>query len=497
MPDQATSELPSETAVEDLTDIEAIKRRSVSGIIAVSFRNFFLQIIAVVANFLFGIFLLPSEYGIFFGVSAIIDFFVIFSDVGLAAALIQKKDSLTRRDLSTTFTIQQILVVVLVGLALFLSSPIGRFYNLSHEGINLFRALALSLMLASLKTIPAIRLERRLKFSKLVIPEILENLSFYSVAVFLAIQGFGVTAFTWAVLVRGVIGVISIYFLSPWRPTFSIDSQVIRQLLSFGAPFQVNSIIAFIKDKLLIAYLFKILSPTQVGYIGWAQKWSHYPLQLIMGPVNKVAFPAYSRLQNQTNLLKNAIEKALFFISLLLFPLVLGLIAVAPAFIRVFSRYSQWQPALPSLSLFGIAVLWSSISTTLTNTLSATGHINTNLKLMVMWTTLTWIATPLLISQFGFNGMALASSLVAFTSIVPIIIVKRLIPISVAVNVLPSLAIAIFISLIAYSLSTQVTTLLGLFSVIVLSGLVYAGLSLLFQKQKLLHHSQTLINAFK
>ena len=55
-------------AVEDLTDIETIKTRSVTGIVAVSLRNFLLQFIAVIANFLLGIFLLPSEYGIFFGV---------------------------------------------------------------------------------------------------------------------------------------------------------------------------------------------------------------------------------------------------------------------------------------------------------------------------------------------------------------------------------------------------------------------------------------------
>ncbi len=489
--------MPDSPAVPDLTDIEAIKTRSVTGIIAISLRNFFLQLVAAIANFLFGIFLLPSEYGIFFGVSALIEFFVIFSDVGLAAALIQKKDSLTRKDLSTTFTIQQILVILLVGLALVLSSSIGNFYTLSPQGVNLFRALAISLLLASLKTIPAIRLERRLKFSKLVIPEILENLCFYSIAVFLAWKGFGVTSFTWAVLTRGFVGLITMYILSPWRPSLALDSQVIKTLFSFGAPFQINSVIAFIKDKLLIAYLFKILSPSEVGFIGWAQKWSNYPLNLIMGPVNKVTFPTYSRLQQQTDLLKNAIDKALFFISLLLFPALMGLIAIAPAFIRVFPRYAQWQPALPSLILFGIASLWASVSTTLTNTLSAIGRINTNLKLMIFWTTLTWITTPLLIFRFGFTGAAAAAAGVSFTSIIPIIIIKRIIPVSISVHILPSLFIATATAILAYVLSAQVTTLSGLLIVILVSILVYAGLSWLIQRDKIVYHSQILMKALK
>jgi hypothetical protein len=75
----------------DQLDLYLVKKRSVAGIIAITSRTFFLQLVALVANFLFGIFLLPEEYGVFYGVSAIIEFFVIFSDVGLAAALIQKK----------------------------------------------------------------------------------------------------------------------------------------------------------------------------------------------------------------------------------------------------------------------------------------------------------------------------------------------------------------------------------------------------------------------
>ncbi|MBI2010424.1 MAG: oligosaccharide flippase family protein, partial [Candidatus Chisholmbacteria bacterium] len=243
----------------DQLDLHLVKKRSVAGIIAITSRTFFLQLIALVANFLFGIFLLPEEYGVFYGVSAIIEFFVIFSDVGLAAALIQKKATLDDHDLTTTFTVQQILVNTLALVAFFLSPLIGRFYNLSSAGVWLFRALSISLILASLKTIPSIRLERQLEFPKLVIPQIVENILFYITAVFLAWQGFGVTSFSWAVLVRGLAGLIVIYLLAPWRPAFGLDKIIIRQLFSFGLPFQLNTIIAFVKDKLIIAFLFKVL----------------------------------------------------------------------------------------------------------------------------------------------------------------------------------------------------------------------------------------------
>ncbi len=75
--------------------LETVKKRAIRGIAALTGRNVILQLTALVATFLLTIFLEPSDYGAFFIASAVIGFFTYFSDIGLAAALIQKKESLT------------------------------------------------------------------------------------------------------------------------------------------------------------------------------------------------------------------------------------------------------------------------------------------------------------------------------------------------------------------------------------------------------------------
>lgn len=493
-----TEESVLEHELQDQLDLDIVKKRSISGVIAITSRTFFLQGLAIIANFLFGFFLLPQEYGVFFGVSAVIEFFVIFSDVGLAAALIQKKEPLTQKDLRTTFTVQQILVNSLVIIALLLSGSIAQFYNLSNQGLWLFRALAISLTLASLKTIPSIKLERSLKFSKLVIPQVIENIFFYVTAVFLAWKGFGVSSFTWAVLLRGSTGLIAIYILSPWMPSFSIDKKVIKKLFSFGFPFQLNTVIAFVKDKLIVAYLFKVLTATEVGFIGFAQKWSQYPLQLIMNSINKVTFPTYSRIQHQRQVLKKAVEKSLFFVSFLTFPMIIGMVAISPAFIRLVPRYQKWEPALIALAFFAINSMWSSISTTLTNTFASVGKIKLNLKLMVMWTTLTWILTPLLIFKFGYNGAAIASAIVAFTSIFPIILIRRIVKgVKVISNTVPSLLSALAVGAVAYIFSHEAESLISLLIIIFLSGILYLLLSWVMQGKKLRKEAKLVINIIR
>jgi len=275
----------------DKLTIEEIKKKSVKGIVALTSRTFILQIIALGATFLLTIYLTPSVFGIFFVVSAIISFLSYFSDIGLAAALIQKKEELTDDDLTTTFTIQQLLVLPISILAYLFAARIAAFYGLDKDGVMLFQALVISFFFSSLKTIPSVLLERSLKFHILVIPQIAETLGFYVVAVIFAWRGFGISSFTYAVLTRAIIGLILMYIVSPWRIRIGIERTVAKRLLKFGIPFQLNSFLALLKDDLMTVFLGKILPFSQVGYIGWAKKWAEVPLRLIMDSVIRVTFP--------------------------------------------------------------------------------------------------------------------------------------------------------------------------------------------------------------
>lgn len=408
-------------------DIAQIKKRSIRGIFALTSRTFVIQIVSFIATFILTIYLTPEVFGIFFVVSAAIAFLAYFSDIGLAAALIQKKTEITDDDLKTTFTIQQGLVIPIVVLTLLSSNLVGSFYNLNNEGIFLFQAVAVAFFFSSLKTIPSIILERDLRFEKLVIPQIVETLVFNILVVALAINGFGIASFTYAVLARGLSGLVVMYLISPWRIRLGFSKESAKKLLSFGVPFQLNSFLALIKDDLLIAYLGKVLPLAQVGYIGFAQKWALTPLRLIMDNVIRITFPSFSRLQDEKEVLTKAIEKSIFAASLLIFPSLLGLVLLSPFFINLIPKYTKWEPALLSLAFFAINAALSSVSTPLVNALNAIGKIKTTLYLMVFWTVSTWILTPIFIIYYGFNGVAMASAFISLSIVIVIYVVRRFI----------------------------------------------------------------------
>ena len=226
--------------------IDEIKRRSISGVVALTSRTFMLQIIALIATFILTVLLDPATFGIFYVVTAIINFLNYFSDIGLAAALIQKKDEPSNEDLATTFTIQQLLVTSAVLVVLFLSAMIARFYKLDINGLFLLRALALAFFLSSLKTIPSVLLERKLDFQKLVVPQIVETSVFYVTAIVLAYKHFGVASFAWAAILRGISGTAMLYLIAPWQPILHVSIKSAKRLLAFGIPYQANSFLALV-----------------------------------------------------------------------------------------------------------------------------------------------------------------------------------------------------------------------------------------------------------
>lgn len=461
-------------------DIELIKRRSIAGVVALTARTFILQVIAFGATFLLTLFLTPETFGIFYVVSAIISFLGYFSDIGLAAALVQKKEEVTREDLATTFMIQQLLVITLVALSLIFSGPIAGFYRLDIAGLWLFRALAVSFFLSSLKTIPSVLLERRLAFDRLVIPQIVETLGFYGVAVYLAWKGGGIMSFTWAVLVRGVLGLVTMYMIEPWVPSLVFSRHSAKKLMSFGIPFQMNSFLALLKDDLLTVFLGKVLPFSQVGYIGWAKKWAEVPLRLIMDSVVRVTFPTYARLQHDRALLVKAIDKTLFGLAGAILPISSGLLFFVHPMVELIPKYSKWEPALVSFYLFVFSSALAALSTPLMNALNAVGNIRTTLKFMVGWTVSTWVLTVLLLRFFGYNGVAMALLLVAGSLYFVIRTTKRFVDFSflenvrwpVVSSVLQGAAYALMLALVPHTYLWLFVV--GVSGVILYGGLMYA-----------------------
>lgn len=459
-----------------------VGRKATVGVLTLIGRTAVLQLIAVVATFLLTILLDPEVYGIFFIVSAIVAFLNYFSDIGLAAALIQKKEHLTAEDLETTFTIQQLVVFTTVIISMILSPWFASLYRLNGDGLLLLQALIIAFFLSSLKTIPSILLERDLEFNKLIIPQVVETIFFYGSAILFAYLGWGISSFTIAVFLRGLSGLVVMYLIRPWRPRFGIQKSPAKRLLTYGIPFQLNSVLALIKDDLFIVFLGSILSFREIGFIGWAKKWAEMPLRLFMDNIIRVTFPAYSRLQHDTIALTKAVEKALFYLILFITPLVLEMIVLVHPIMVFIPQYSKWEPAILSFYFFALGVVLSAISSPLVNALNAIGKIRITLRLMLLWTILTWTLIPLFVHFWGFVGVALGILVISTTVIIVISIARKYIPFSLVRSTAKPLILSLGLGLFLFTILRFVSQTSTLLQILALGfgGLIFYSILLLF-----------------
>lgn len=465
-------------------DTKTIQKKLTRGFLSLTLRKAVLDLINFITIYVVLASILPfSLLGIFVIASGILTFFGYFSDFGLAGAIIQKKE-ITEHDLKTTFLIQEIVAFVILISVWFLAPFLAHYYRFDDGGMWLIRVLSVGFFLTSLKVIPSVLLERELRFERVVWTDIIEAIVFNSLLIYLSFSSYGIWAFNWAILAQRIVGLIIIYILAPWRVGIGFSKQSAKELFHFGVPFQLNSILALLKDRLTPLITAFILGSEKTGYLSWAQGIANRPLE-VMSIVIKVTFPAFSRLQHDKDALKVTVEKALFLTVALLYPVLFGILAVLPIFIEVMGK-QKFQPTMHLIYIFIFASFLAIPSTTFTNVLNAVGKIKITLMLMVMWTLLTWALAPVFAIYFDYTGVALAYLIISFTSVIPIILVSKMLAIDVLGNIVKPLIASFSMALPVFVLSLFLPkNLMVLTGLIITGGLIYIILMLALAKGRL------------
>lgn len=470
----------------DQIDLQEIKQKTTSSVIFLSIRNIGIQAISFIGFFILTILLGTGEVGLFAIVSESVGILGYFSDVGLAAALIQKKDEIKKTDLQTTFFIQQVLVflcILAISIA-FYYIRVSKSYGPKETWI--FISLCFAFVTASLKTIPSVLLERKLNFKIISTIDISENLSFYLVAVLFAFFGFGAYSYAIATFVRSLVGLIIMYRFQPWPIGFSFSKKSAKELFKFGIPYQLNTFISLFKDRLSNLLVFSLIGREGTGILAWAQKGPRIPLSF-MDAIMKITFPTFSRLQDHKDILKKSLEKSIYFIALFVFPASVGIALIAPSLIHIIPKYTKWLPAIIPLYFYSANIAIASITSPLTNAFNAVGKITLTTKLMVMWTILTWIFFPWFTIKYGYTGTSIATLLVGSSSVIVWILSKRIFDVNIIKTVRHPLFATLFMLfsiLVFQNFSTNhIVTFIGTILIGIITYLLY---NLLFCQKEII-----------
>jgi lipopolysaccharide exporter len=333
-------------------------------------------------------FVAPHDYGEV-GVAAVLVLMVQqFSTLGLGQYVIANPDA--DRSIAFHATFYHLLSGILPLLLLWLLGAwIGPMVEAPNAGRYLPGLIAAG-VLDRLMYVPERVLIRDMRFAALSGARSAGDIAYSVVSVALAAAGFGAMSIVWGNLARALIRTALMILPLHWRDWIEpsrIRLQATRQLFAFGLPLAVAAVGTFASrrwDYLLVSRFF---GPGVAGNYALAYNLADVPAIQVGEQVGDVLFPSFARLDAERR--KEALISSLTLLSLVVFPLAVGLGAVAPTLIRLLLDV-RWQPVGPML------VLLSALSITRPIGWTVAAYLKSRQKpRVVMW--IEWLTVAVLL----------------------------------------------------------------------------------------------------
>jgi O-antigen/teichoic acid export membrane protein len=413
------------TLSPDRPDGDEIKQKTLDGVTKMAGREMLIKLLALGGGIVLARALEPAAFGLFAVATFVVGLFTMFTELGFGAALIRKPGKLRPEELNTFFTFQLVLVSVLCAALILLAPLAGLVYK--GEGITwIIRALSVSLFLTSLRSVPLVISERNLAYGPVALSDVSGQVAYWSVAVGMALAGFGVWSLVTALIASGLVGTVLLFWRTGWRPRLEFDLSLLRANMRFGLLYQGQSVAHFAKDMMMPSLGGAVYGGSAVGYLAWARQLALFPLQLTT-LVSRVSYPALSKLQSDPKAFGELVEITLRWTCRLILPAFAVLVGLAPQIIQ-YVYGPKWLPALPSLYLLYFTVILGVGTGGLLPALYSVGKAGAALRISAGWALLTWmIALGLVWMGMGFEALAAANLLSSAFALTWIVIeVRRL-----------------------------------------------------------------------
>ena len=375
----------------------------------------FSKVLGTVTSIFLARLLMPSDFGIVAIVYLFLATINIFGDIGFGEAIIHRKESIDKA-FNTGFTLNFISSGFLFVIAFVLAPLLAQFYDNSDLTL-VTRVVAISILFNSFGFVPTTRLRKELKFGKMAIPDVVTNLSNSIIAIILAFFGFGYWSLIYGGLVSSVVKLLFLFKICPWKPKVVFDKQIAKELFVYGKYLFMANILVFIGMNIDDAVGGKMLGLTALGYYYFAYKWGNFSVR-ISGMSERVMFPTYSKMQGDILKIKRWYLKILKYVSIVAFPLSLGLFIVAMEFVVVILG-EKWEPSVLPMRILCICGLFTSLCGTTGSVFTAIGKPKIERNISFINTAIIVVLIYPLTLWFELIGLSLAVTIAAVVTSVP------------------------------------------------------------------------------
>lgn len=338
-----------------MAEAKSLKHKAVTGVLWKIGEQGGITVIQLGISVILARLIMPDQFGMIAMLTVFTAVANVFVNSGFSAAL-TRKNNRTQADCSTVYW-YNIVVALVCYVVLFICAPlVERFYEMPGLA-NVLRVTSLGIIIGSLVGVHNTLLSIEMDFKTLTKFKLFGVIVSGVVGVVLAYMDFKVWALVIQSLTATAIGSICIWFKVKWRPSFIFSRESFREFFGFGSKMLASSLLDTIFVNMYSIIIGKVFKASDLAFFNRANAFTQMTSQMPTSILQSVTFPALCKLQDSDEALKSGYRRTLRISAFVIFPLCLGVGAVAYPLINVMYT-DRWIYSATLLSILVFAMMW-------------------------------------------------------------------------------------------------------------------------------------------
>ena len=313
--------------------------------------RFAVKFIGLVIGIILARLLSPEINGQVALLEVVVNFSLLLIEDGVNSALVQSRTA-EERDYVTVFFI----TLGLAGAALLileLSAPLIAAYYRSPALTAPLRFYAFSLLFGAFNSIQVARMQREMRFRELMLCNLAATMLAGVLGITLAYRGAGLWALVVYHFAQIAVSCCAAFLVLRWVPRGRFSMESARRLGGFGVKMLAASAVQNLYLSLRPLIIGRRFSAADLGYYDKGRNFSYTISVNLDSAIRSVMFPVLSRAQDDREQFSAIMRRMSRLGSFVIFPVMLGLAAVAEPFIRLLLT-DKWIAAAPILVILSI-----------------------------------------------------------------------------------------------------------------------------------------------
>lgn len=300
----------------------------------------------------------PNDFGVISAALMVTAFAQILCEAGMGQALVQRQTHVAEAANAAFWT--NLALGGVVAAALFFSADfIAR--NVFHDVrvTAVLQVATVQILLVALSSVQAALLQKEMAFRKLFWIRFATVLVPGLASIPLALNGYGYWALLAGTLVGQLAQALMLWRMSPWRPRWSLDRGIAKEVMRFGSWVAASGFLAWFylwADSLIVGMY---LGSHELGLYRTGNQFATMVFALLLEPLLPVLYSHLSRVAEPEKI-RNLMQVTIRFLVVIGIPLGLALLVLAPE-IELLLFGEKWQGIAPVIGVLGLmhGIAWS------------------------------------------------------------------------------------------------------------------------------------------